>query len=113
MEFSEWITNKYVEWRGDAIGRNRSVSEFAEYIGVKQQAMSSWMNGITPKRHETITRLAAQLGPEVYDVLGIDRPPQADPIYDELHKIFHQMTADQRARYLEDGYDILAEDKSP
>ena len=107
MEFSEWITKKYVEWRGEAVGRSRSVSEFADFIGVKQQAMSSWMYGIVPKDYENIIKLAAKLGDEVYDVLNVPHPPQSDPIYDIFYKYFYRMTAEERERYLTDiSFDI-------
>jgi hypothetical protein len=109
MDFQTWITKKYVKWRGEAVGRNRSVSDFADFIGVKQQAMSSWMNGSIPKRHETITKLVAKFGPEVYDVLGIPNPYQDDRIYEFLDRI-SKMTAEQRARYLDLGNNILSEE---
>jgi len=105
MKFSEWITKKYIEWRGDAIGRNRSVSDFASHVGVTQETMSNWMNGSIPKRQELITRLVGIFGAEVYDILELERPPEFlyDPIYDELHKIFHQMSAEEREQYLANG----------
>ena len=28
MEFKDWITKKYLDWRGDAIGRDRSIKNF-------------------------------------------------------------------------------------
>lgn len=44
MEFKDWITKKYLDWRGDAIGRDRSIKKFSDFIGVSQPLMSRWMN---------------------------------------------------------------------
>lgn len=76
VEFSDWITQKYVEWRGDAIGRERSITEYAKYLGVSQQLMSNWMKkgGKVPRSIEMINKLVAAYGNEVYDVLGLEIP---------------------------------------
>ena len=81
MEFRIWLTEKYVEWRGDKVGHNSSVSSFAEYIGTKQQLMSGWMNGDYAPAKANIDKLANKLGYEIYDILNIpqdERPIRAD-----------------------------------
>ena len=71
-EFSEWITGKYLEWRGDKIGREGTVSAFARYVGVDQSIMSYWMSGRnTPDSAKSINMLVSRFGGEVYDVLDI------------------------------------------
>lgn len=77
MEFSDWIFKKYIEYRGNAVGQEKSLSKFAKEIGVSQSLMSQWMtkNGSkTPRNQETITRLVNFFGLEVYDVLGLPIP---------------------------------------
>jgi transcriptional regulator with XRE-family HTH domain len=76
VSFHEWIMKKYVAWRGDAVGNERSITEFASYIGVSQQLMSNWMKpgGNVPKSKKSIDALARVYGLEVYDVLGLQRP---------------------------------------
>ena len=82
MDFSDWITRKYIEWRGDAIGNTRTITEFAEWIGVSQQLMSGWMKrgGRVPRHQQTISKLAGRFGEEVYDVLGLERPDVPIPL---------------------------------
>jgi len=72
MEFWEWITQKYIQWRGDAVGRERSISQFAQEIGVKQPTLSTWMqkSGRVPDG-ESIRKLADYFGPEIFEILGI------------------------------------------
>ncbi len=76
MEFSEWITRKYIEWRGDAIGQDRSITEFATTLHVSQSLMTQWMKkgGKKPRNQETITKLLNVFGNEVYEVLGFPKP---------------------------------------
>lgn len=82
MDFADWITKKYVAWRGDAVGNSRSITDFADYIGVKQQVMSSWMKkgGARPRSQQSISKLVNAFGPEAYDVLGLPRPGSAEDI---------------------------------
>ena len=84
MEFSEWITKKYIEWRGEAFGQERSITKFAEMLGVKRSLLTQWMqkDGKVPSSHLSINALVAYYGPEVYDVLGLERPPQTP--FDQL-----------------------------
>ncbi len=74
--FSDWITQKYIEWRGNATGHKRTMREFAEkYVGVSQSLMVQWMKGAkSPRSYQTISKLAAKFGDEVYHVLEIQSP---------------------------------------
>jgi hypothetical protein len=82
MDFSDWITKKYVAWRGDAVGNVRSITDFADFVGVKQPVMSSWMKkgGKIPRSQGSISKLVRAFGPEVYDVLGLPRPGSSEDI---------------------------------
>jgi predicted DNA-binding protein YlxM (UPF0122 family) len=66
LEFWEWITKKYVDYRGDAIGQDRSITEFANWVGVSQQTMSGWVKkgGKLPRSQKSITNLVKKFGPE-------------------------------------------------
>jgi hypothetical protein len=73
--FKAWINKKYLEYRGDAIGNERSETKFALLIGVTQQTMHSWLHkGAVPKSMVTIRKLVAYYGEEVYAVLEIGPP---------------------------------------
>lgn len=82
MEFSEWITQKYISWRGNAIGQDRSITEFAAMLKVPQSLMSQWMKnkGKVPTSKKYIAALINFYGIEVYNVLGIPMPPQPDDL---------------------------------
>jgi transcriptional regulator with XRE-family HTH domain len=73
MEFKEWIFKKYLDWQAE-IGVRKSMSEFANYLGVSQQTISVWMNGRGTPSGKNVYKLGAQLGWELYDMLGLPRP---------------------------------------
>lgn len=82
VDFADWITKKYVAWRGNAIGNDRSISEFADMVGISQPTMSRWMKkgGQKPRDQKSIVKLVEAFGPEVYDILGLPRPGTGEEI---------------------------------
>lgn len=82
MDFSEWITKKYIDWRGNAIGQEKSITKYAEMLGVPQSLMTQWLkkDGKVPTSQKYIALLIKKYGVEAYDVLGIPRPSGADII---------------------------------
>lgn len=71
--FRQYLELKYLEWQRE-IGGRKTVIEFANYLGVSQQVLSSWWNKDRVPQGENIQKLANKLGLEVYDVLGLKRP---------------------------------------
>lgn len=70
ISFKDWINQKYIDYL-QSHGEHRTITEFAEYIGVSQGTMSAWMNGTrTPGRQKTIDLMISVFGPEVYAVIG-------------------------------------------
>jgi hypothetical protein len=104
MDFSDWITNKYIEWRGRSLGRSGSVAEFARLFNASQPLMSQWMkkSGKVPTSQKYIHALVAQYGDEVYEVLGIAKSPdeQLSPIQRQILKIYNDLSPEAQARFL-------------
>jgi len=74
---AEWLKHKYLQWQL-SIGDRRSISQFAEYLGVPQPSLSEWMGNKYLPRGTSVAKIAEKLGYEVYDVLGISRPLPKD-----------------------------------
>ncbi|MEN6624257.1 MAG: hypothetical protein ABFD50_22260, partial [Smithella sp.] len=72
MEFSDWITKKYIEWRGDSFGHEKTISDFAKWMGVSQSVMSYWMkkNGKVPDTQKSISKIAKRY-PDIYEILEL------------------------------------------
>lgn len=77
MEFSDWLTKKYIEWRGDAIS-GKSVSAFAREIGTSQALMSEWLSGKKKPGRRSLIKLG-EYYPEVYEILGFPNPEPDSP----------------------------------
>lgn len=87
----EFLTRKYLEYQL-AQGKPVYVREFAEYLGVPPTSYSNWINtGITPSARY-IDKLAAKLGTEVYDVVGMARPGETIPIDHLPTVVQHQLS---------------------
>ena len=104
MKFYEWITQKYIDWRGNAIGQDRSITEFASMLKVPQSLMTQWMkkDGKTPTSQKYISALIKVYGVEVYDVLAIPRPSESDVLSElppELASAVKSAIAEIRSSY--------------
>lgn len=70
MSFKDWINQKYIDYL-QTHGEHRTITEFAEWVGVAQVTMSHWMNGNRePGRQKSIDILVSRFGPDVYSVIG-------------------------------------------
>ena len=98
--FNEWITQKYIQWRGNAFGREKTISDFAEYIGVSQSLMSRWMKpgGNVPSSQDAISKLFDKYKIEIYDILGIQLN-DAERNRLEFNELIAQLTPENRAKF--------------
>ena len=73
MQFWEYLTKKYIEWRGDAYGRDKTQTQWAGEIGVPQPTLTRWMQkgGPIPTDDKSIRKLANYFGPEIFNILGV------------------------------------------
>lgn len=90
--FRQFLEGKYLEWQQREGGR-KTVFEFAEYLGVSQSTVSTWWNETRMPQGDNIRKLAAKLGLEVYDVLGLPRPDE-DLFY--LQSVWDELTPEIR-----------------
>lgn len=103
MDFYSWITQKYLEWQQE-LGARKSVSAFAEYVGVAQTTASGWMQpkGAVPRKLEHINKLVKVFGNEVYEVLGLERPSSlVSEAPDPVRAKFDQAIAEANQYFLE------------
>lgn len=103
MEFSDWITKKYIEWRGDSIGRDSTIKAYSASLKVAQSSLTEWMTGVSkPKHKSTIDKLVRRYGYEVYDALGIPRPEiELDPDIQALQEKYLSIPPDQRQELID------------
>ncbi len=83
---SDWLNQQFLKWE-QARGRRATVTEFARHLGVTQQSLSSYMSGAYLPRGTNLSKIAARLGPEIYDLVGAPHSAVDDPAVEELKKI--------------------------
>jgi transcriptional regulator with XRE-family HTH domain len=86
MKASEWLHQQFLKWE-QGRGRRSTVTEFARYLGITQQSLSSYMSGAYQPRGANLSKIAARLGPEIFDLVGTPRSPVDDPAMEELKKL--------------------------
>ncbi|HNB52073.1 MAG TPA: helix-turn-helix transcriptional regulator [Anaerolineales bacterium] len=87
MSFHYWLEQKFIEWMATEKQR-KTLTAFANHIGVSQPLMTRYMSGQVLPTEENILKIAARLGPEVYDVLGLARP---DPLLQYITARWHKL----------------------
>ena len=95
MELKEFLFQKFLEWQKES-GQRRSVKDWAIYLDVPQTSLSTWMNGPYLPKGAGLSKLAAKLGPEIYDVLGMTRPGPLDPGLQEIIDNWPNLSEEQR-----------------
>lgn len=80
MQFSEWITDKYIEWRGKAVGHDRSISDFAKLLGVSQSLLSELMSGKKLPGLKTVKKIS-QIYDDINDALDLALPREQYVFY--------------------------------
>jgi hypothetical protein len=88
VDFSDWITGKYIEWRGNKI-KDISIAEFARLFGASQPVVSDWMKkgGRIPRNKKYINALIEKYGLEAYIALGLTTPDNYEEVL-QFQEIF-------------------------
>lgn len=98
-KFSEWLNERFLEWEQQQ-GKRQTVSAFARYLDVPQSSLSSWMAGAYVPSGENLLVLASKLGSEIYDTLGVLRPPIADPDIVYIASVWKELSENDRSELL-------------
>jgi transcriptional regulator with XRE-family HTH domain len=110
IEFSTWLEQKYLEWQGQR-GKRATLAQFADYLGISAPLLSHYMNGIRKPTRENIQKFARRLGPEIYDIFGLQDP---DPKLRLISRNWSKLTAEQQQQLIEGMESLLkANDGKP
>jgi hypothetical protein len=90
----DWLNQKFTEWEKTQ-GRSQSYYTFARHLAVSQSGLAQWMTGNGVPGGDDLIAIAAKLGPEIYDMLGLPRP---DTDVQRLTVSFASLPVDIRQR---------------
>lgn len=96
---AKWLDAEYVKWRQKQTGRRKAgITHFAQWLGVSRDTLNNWLGGRRVPERENIELLAAKLGLEIYDVMGLPRP---DPNLQLIIESWGRVSENVRARVVE------------
>ena len=98
--FAEFLTKAHLREQNRR-GKTMNQNDFVKWLGVKNTSYSSWINEIRLPTGNNVHLLAAKLGPEVYDILGLPRQMPADPEAEEILNLYLSLTDTDRVKLLE------------
>ncbi len=70
---ADWLKLKFAE-RQAAQGQPMTRRAFADYLGLDPTYLHKFMQGKNHPGRANVIKIAARLGPEIYDLLGLERP---------------------------------------
>lgn len=79
---AEWLEAKYREWRAEQPSMKAGIGRFAEYLGISPDSLNTYLSRGSSPTGENLEKIAARLGPEIYDLLGLVRPVTIDALED-------------------------------
>lgn len=92
---ANWLELKFAQWQPAQERSQRSLTAFAAYLGIKQQLLDTLINGKrTSISNQTANSIAARLGPEIYDLVGLQRP---DPDLARIESLWPRVAEERRA----------------
>jgi transcriptional regulator with XRE-family HTH domain len=95
QRFADFLVQRFVDYR-QREGWNKSQAEFADWLGVNNSTLSTWMLGRRVPTGNHIHTLAQKLGPEVYDLLGEPRRTPDDPVLQKWIGLFYSIPSGQQ-----------------
>lgn len=72
-KIGEFMERAWLRWQLEE-GEKKSLSEFADALGCSQSYLSMVIAGRRKPSEEMVNRWSPVVGPEIYDLLGLERP---------------------------------------
>lgn len=108
-EFSTWLESKFIDWMVQTGKRRKTLTAFAEWVGVSPSMMTRYMHGTMCPTGENVKKIAEKLGVEIYDLLGLARP---DEEAQALVSLFGRLDSPHRTRLLAFAQQFLTEQEA-
>ena len=106
--FATLLLRQMQQWES-AQGKRATLQGFADHLQVSQPLLSIWLKGDTKPSIEKVELLAAKLGSEVYEVLGLPKP---DPDLTRLNQIWPRIPETMRRSIVKQAEQFLSGTKN-
>jgi hypothetical protein len=71
--FQKWLHSEYIAYQQTA-GEHRTLQQFAEFCGIKNQTLNQWLNGDTKPNSDSLWLLWKSFGEITYEKAGVPVP---------------------------------------
>ena len=106
--FTALLLRQMQQWES-AQGKRATLQGFADHLQVSQPLLSIWLKGDTKPSSDKVELLAAKLGTEVYEVLGLPKP---DPDLSRLNQIWPRIPETMRRSIVKQAEQFLSGTKN-
>ena len=106
--FTALLLRQMQQWES-AQGKRATLQRFADHLQVSQPLLSIWLKGDTKPSSEKVELLAAKLGTEIYEVLGLPKP---DPDLTRLNQIWPRIPETMRRSIVKQAEHFLSGTKN-
>lgn len=104
-DVSRWLDKKFLDWQYQQ-GGSRTLTEFADWLGIPQSSLSNYMTGFRAPNEKAAYKLGAKLGWEIFDLLGLQRP---DPLLQLITSLWDDIP-EEKQKELADEARMMAEE---
>ena len=91
-ELAAWMEDQFIRWISET-GQRHTVTEFAEWLDIARPVVSRYLSGDRVPTGNNVDKIAYRLGPEIYDLLGLQRP---DPQLIHIQTNWELLTDEER-----------------
>ena len=106
-DVSKWLDKKFLDWQYEQ-GGSRTLTEFAEWLGIPQSSLSNYMTGFRMPNEKAAYKLGAKLGWDVFDLLGLQRP---DPLLQLITRLWDDIPEEQQRALAEEAERMAEENR--
>ena len=102
---ASWLDMKFLDWQ-TSHGKRKTLTQFADYLGISQSLLSHYMNGTHSPSGENVEKIALRLGDEIYAILGLPTP---DLQLRTINRLWGQIPPEQRQKLIDQAQDYATQ----
>lgn len=111
QRLADFLEAKFLAWEAET-GRRQKLSAWAAHLGVTRAVLNNYMKQQRLPRGKNLELLARTLGPELYDILGMQRRYLGDKLWDTLAQYWPRTPENIKRRIAEQVEKYAAREES-
>lgn len=112
QQLAEFLEAKFLAWEKET-GSRQTLTAWAEHLGISKGLLSNYRKAQRLPKVKTVELLARKLGPEIYDILGMQRQYLGDKLWNVLVQYWPTTPNEIKHRIAEQVEKYAAKEKKP